>query len=191
MTFRHFATAEALVLVIMAASAGWSQESRGTILGRLTDTSGAVVPAGSLQVTNVATGVTLKGVTNEEGNYYFPFLIPGLYRISAEKAGSRAGKAEFTLDGPSNTIHDQARGSIAAAWAPPSDTVAEFKIQTAVFDATTGQTEGGVVNISLKSGTNKLHGSAYWGKQTPSMNANTWFSNLNGQPRGDFKYNRF
>jgi hypothetical protein len=85
-------------------------------------------------------------------------------------AGSRAGKSEFTLDGASNTIHDQARGSVAAAWAPPSDTVAEFKVQTAVFDATTGQTEGGVVNISLKSGTNKLHGSAYWGKQTPSMN---------------------
>src|SRR4029077_11576488 len=105
-------------------------------------------------------------------------------------AGPRAGKAEFTLDGASNTIHDQARGSIAAAWAPPSDTVAEFKIQTAAFDVTTGQTEGGVVNISLKSGTNKLHGSAYWGKQTPSMNANTWFSNLNGQPRGDFSYYR-
>ena len=276
--------------VWMAAPPAWSQESRGTILGRVTDASGSVVPGGIIQVTNVATGVTLKGVTNEEGNYYVPFLIPGIYRISAEKlgfkravrdqielnvnarlelnltlevgavadtitvtgeaplldttngsvgrvidsretrelplnhgnpynlirlsggvnftdesqkdqpwqtlntnyamAGSRAGKAEFTLDGASNTIHDQARGSIAAAWAPPSDTVAEFKIQTAVFDATTGQTEGGVVNISLKSGTNKLHGSAYWGKQTPSMNANTWFSNLNGQPRGDFKYNR-
>ena len=46
------------------------------------------------------------------------------------------------------------------------------------------------MNISLKSGTNKLHGSAYWGKQTPSMNANTWFANLNGQPRGDFNYYR-
>jgi hypothetical protein len=279
-----------LLFMLTSAQPGWSQDSRGTILGRVTDSSGSIVPGSSIQVTNLATGVAIRGLTNDEGNYYVPFLIPGIYRISAEKsgfkrvvrdqielnvnarlelnltlevgavaetitvtgeaplldttngsvgrvidsketrelplnhgnpynlirlsggvnftdeaqkdqpwqtlntnyamAGSRAGKAEFTLDGASNTIHDQARGSIAAAWAPPSDTVAEFKIQTAVFDATTGQTEGGVVNISLKSGTNKLHGSAYWGKQTPSMNANTWFSNLNGQPRGDFKYNR-
>jgi len=290
MTYRHFSIAAVLIAALMATTAVWSQESRGTILGRVTDTSGSVVPESNIQATNLATNVTLKGVTNQEGNYYFPFLIPGLYRITAEKsgfkrvvrdaielnvnarlelnltlevgavadtitvmgeaplldttngsvgrvidsretrelplnhgnpfnlirlsggvnftdeaqkdqpwqtlntnyamAGSRAGKAEFTLDGASNTIHDQARGSVAAAWAPPSDTVAEFKIQTAVFDVTTGQTEGGVINISLKSGTNKPHGSFYWGKQTPSMNANTWFSNLNGQPRGDFKYNR-
>ncbi|MEO8368398.1 MAG: carboxypeptidase-like regulatory domain-containing protein [Candidatus Solibacter sp.] len=290
MPSRRIAVLGAAVLTLLIASPGRSQESRGTILGRLTDNSGAVVPGGAIQVTNIATGVTLKSATNEEGNYYVPFLIPGLYRITAEKpgfkravrdqielnvnarlemnltlevgaaaetitvtgeaplldttngsvgrvidgretrelplnhgnpfnlirlsggvnftdesqkdqpwqtlntnyamAGSRAGKAEITLDGASNTIHDQARGSIAAAWAPPSDIVAEFKIQTAAFDASTGQTEGGVVNISLKSGTNKLHGSAYWGKQATWMNANTWFANLNGQPRGDFKYNR-
>src|SRR5262245_51584862 len=71
----------------MAALPGWPQESRGTILGRLTDSSGSIVPGGSLQVTNLATGITLKGVANEEGNYYFPFLIPGIYRISAEKTG--------------------------------------------------------------------------------------------------------
>src|SRR5262249_32944969 len=65
-----------------------------------------------------------------------------------------------------------------------------FKIQTAAFDVTTGQTEGGVVNISLKSGTNQPHGSFYWGNQATWMNANTWFANLNGQKRGDFNYNR-
>jgi len=64
-------------------------------------------------------------------------------------------------------------------------------VQTATFDVTTGQTEGGVINISLKSGTNKLHGAGYWASRPPSMNANLWFSNLSGQPRGDFKYNRF
>jgi hypothetical protein len=85
--------------MLMVALPGWSQDSRGTILGRLTDASGAIVPAGSLQVTNVATGITLKGVTNEEGNYYFPFLIPGIYRISAEKTGfKRAVRDEIELN---------------------------------------------------------------------------------------------
>ncbi len=53
----------------------------------------------------------------------------------------------------------------------------EYKVQTASFDATTGATQGGVVNVSLKSGTNQLHGTAYWGKETTSMNANLFFSN--------------
>ena len=89
MTQRRFATvAGALLLALMAASAAWSQESRGTILGRLTDTSGSVVPDGNIQVTNLATGVTLKGVTNEEGNYYFPFLIPGCTGSPPRSPGS-------------------------------------------------------------------------------------------------------
>ena len=47
----------------------------------------------------VATGVTLKGASNEEGNYYFPFLIPGMYRISAEKTGfKRAVRDQIELN---------------------------------------------------------------------------------------------
>ena len=45
---------------------------------------------GVIQVTNLATGITLKGVIQQEGNYYFPFLIPGIYRISVEKPGFQA-----------------------------------------------------------------------------------------------------
>jgi hypothetical protein len=234
-----------LLAMLMTTATGWSQESRGTILGRVTDSSGSVVPAASVQAANLATCITLSGQTNAEGNYFFPLLNPGQCRVTAEKtgfkrivrdgievnvnarlelnlaleidamtesvtvtdeaqkdqpwqtlntnyamAGSRAGKGEFTLDGTSNTIHDQARGSVTAARAPPSDTVAEFKIQTAAFNVTTGQTKGGVVNISLKSGTNNLHASFYWVKQSPWMNANTWFFNINRQPRGDFTYDR-
>src|ERR1700737_2602940 len=74
-------------VLFLGALPAWSQDSRGTILGRLTDSSGSVVPGGIITVTNRATGVTLKGASNEEGNYYFPFLIPGMYRISAEKTG--------------------------------------------------------------------------------------------------------
>lgn len=49
-----------------------------------------------MQVTNVATAVTLKGVTNEEG---IPFLTPGIYRISAEKLGfKRAVRDQIELN---------------------------------------------------------------------------------------------
>src|ERR1035441_8637220 len=105
-------------------------------------------------------------------------------------AGERGALNEFTLDGTSNTLHDSARGSVAEAWTPPGDAVAEYKVQTASFDATTGATQGGVVNVSLKSGTNQLHGTVYWGKETTSMNANLFFSNLNNIPIEGLKYNR-
>jgi hypothetical protein len=53
------------------------------------------------------------------------------------------------------------------------------------FDVSTGQTEGGVVNVSLKSGTNRLHGSAFFSKETAAMDANSFFANAAGQPRAN------
>src|SRR5208282_2390283 len=76
-----------LLLVVAAAELAWSQESRGTILGRITDASGSVVPGANVQVANKATGVTVPGSSNEDGNYFFPYLIPGVYQITVEKAG--------------------------------------------------------------------------------------------------------
>ena len=98
-------------------------------------------------------------------------------------AGSPSNRNEYTLDGASNTDHDEARGTVAQAWSAASDVVAEFKVQTSAFDVSTGQTEGGVVNVVLKSGTNQLHGSAYIGKEITQGDANLFFSNASGQPR--------
>src|SRR6266508_1311604 len=64
-----------------------AQESRATVIGRVIDSSGAVVPGVSLTFTNVDTGVVVKTVTNNEGNYFSSFLIPGNYRIVGEKSG--------------------------------------------------------------------------------------------------------
>src|SRR5207249_11731304 len=61
--------------------------SRASVVGRVTDTTGAVIPAASVSFTNVDTGVTVRTVTNGEGNYLSSFLIPGTYRIVAEKSG--------------------------------------------------------------------------------------------------------
>ena len=48
---------------------------------------------------------------------------------------------------------------MTASYVPPTDIVQEFKVQTTTFDAQFGQTQGGVTNISIKSGTNNFHGS--------------------------------
>ena len=77
--------------VLFAASlslpAAWSQESRASVIGRVTDASGAVVPAAAISFTNIDTGVTVRTQSNGEGNYFSSFLIPGNYRIEVEKTG--------------------------------------------------------------------------------------------------------
>ncbi len=103
--------------------------------------------------------------------------------------GTRANTSDITLDGTSNSAGSN--GSVTASYVPPVNAVGEFKVQTTPFDAKVGQSSGGVVNISLKSGTNKLHGAAYWSKMSPSMMANDFFANRAGLPRGEFLYDRW
>src|SRR5262245_36477047 len=64
-----------------------AQESRGTILGRVTDASGAVLPGVAVKVTGLATNVTVSAITNSSGSFNVPFLLPGEYRVTAEITG--------------------------------------------------------------------------------------------------------
>ncbi len=104
--------------------------------------------------------------------------------------GTRANRSDVTIDGAPSTATAGA-GEVISSYVPPADIVAEFKVQTATFDASFGQTEGGVTNISIKSGTNALHGSAYYTKMVPGLFANDFFANANRIPRSDFSYNRW
>ena len=110
--------------------------------------------------------------------------------VGYSMSGSIANTTDITLDGVSNTSRSGA-GQIAAGYVPPADAIGEMRIETSSFDARAGQTSGGVVNISLRSGTNKLRGNFTFTKMRPEWMANTWFGNRNGTPRGDFDYNRW
>ncbi len=71
----------------IAASALWSQEFRGTLMGRVLDAQDAVVPNVKIQLTEVSTGAKYDTVSSTEGLYSVPFLAPGLYRVTAETTG--------------------------------------------------------------------------------------------------------
>jgi hypothetical protein len=74
---------------------------------------------------------------------------------------------------------------------PPADLVQEFKVQTATFDASTGNTEGGVTNLIIKSGTNMLRGTVYVAKTPKNLFANDFSANANNIPLAPFDYNRY
>ncbi len=75
--------------VLAFALAAWGQEFRGAILGRITDASGAVVPAAGIKVTNEETNVSVETKSNEEGSYTVPYLLPGRYKVSVVATGFR------------------------------------------------------------------------------------------------------
>jgi hypothetical protein len=64
-----------------------AQAVTGTILGSVTDTSGAAVPGTTVTLTNAGTGLVRVVVTDSNGEYTVPSLPTGLYRLAAELPG--------------------------------------------------------------------------------------------------------
>src|SRR6267142_2500587 len=59
----------------------------GSIVGTITDATGAAVANAKVRVTNIATNISKEITTNETGNYTVPYLRPGVYRVTVEAVG--------------------------------------------------------------------------------------------------------
>ncbi len=77
------------------------------------------------------------------------------------------------------------------AFVPPAGAVQEFKVETATFDAQQGHTAGATVNVTLKSGTNRVRGDAYYHYRDEALSANDFFLERAGRPKDDTGYKRF
>lgn len=252
---------------------GWSQE-KATIVGTVTDPSGALMPGVKIVVTNTATGVARTVETNEAGSYGAPGLVPGTYEIRAEAAGfktySRPGivlnvrdmvrvdipmevgeitqsvtvsEAIVKVQTESGEVSDLISGSqitqlsmnsrnffaLAAltpgvssdlpdfnlpipvgsnstirfngnrnehnVWMidggenydrgcggcvtvmPSMDALAEFKVMTSNYGADFGIASGGTINMMLKSGTQRFHGTVYEFLRNDAVDAVNYFTN--------------
>jgi hypothetical protein len=262
----------AAILLAMTLPA-LGQEARGTILGRVTDPQGGVVPGASIMITNTATNSTSRTITNETGYYQVPLLDVGKYTVTVEAPGfkksvlgpvelsvgtrlemnaqlsignltdvvnvsAEASMLETTtasggrvidtrqmIDLPYSDMNPFALTGLAAGmqwtgqpeyrrpfdnggtsafntaggvgqneyaidaatvvgtgrrvgFVPPSDAIAEFKMETANFDASVGHTSGATVNVVTKSGTNEFHGSFYDQHWQQRWNATQHFTRL-------------
>ncbi len=280
-------------VIFLLATLGLAQEFRATLLGSVTDPSGAGVPGAKVIAVNIETSVRSSTETDGEGNYLLAFLAPGRYRLRVEHSGFMAherspielrvsdrvrvdvqlavgvatqsvtvteplplletesanlgrvysarqftdlplshgtpyvvlyltpgvttssgpeayahpagaqihtavaniqgapmGSTDFTMDGVPNTQNAVTSWGQGANQSPPADIVTEIKIETA-FDASVGHTSGTIVNVNTKSGTNEVHGSAYYNTRRPEWNANSFFNNRSGLPRPVFDYRRW
>jgi hypothetical protein len=273
----------ALSLLPLAAAA---QDYRATVVGRVTDSSGAAVPGAQVRAINLDTAAASTAVSSEGGDYVIPALQPGRYRLEVEKQNfKKFVRAEFTLSvqerptldvalepgevsdtvtvtseaplletsnasrgevitgrtlvdlplngrnafalaaltpgvnftarGQASTfLRTTANNGISSAtigggqprsnealldgvpntgsdgliqFVPSVDATQEFKVQTNSFDAEFGRFTGGVINATIKSGTNEIHGSAFEFLRNSALNARDPFARTIPQ----FGYNLF
>ncbi len=94
---------------------------------------------------------------------------PGVTGVSVN--GGRSNTTNFMLDGSQNNDHY----TNVPNPMPNPDALQEFSVQTNSFSAEFGRQSGGIVNAVTKSGTNDLHGSAFWFVRNNAMNSTPYF----------------
>jgi len=95
--------------------------------------------------------------------------------------GQRNSTAEIRVDGALTSAPEQGEGATTNVyWQPSVEIVQEFKVENNSFSSEFGNNGGTVVNIVLKEGGNKFHGSGWWFGQRSALDANEFFRNANG-----------
>ena len=79
-----------LLALVMLSVMSFGQETRSTLTGRVTDSTGAIVPHARIVITNTDTGTKTSLLSNSTGNFTVPFLVPGPYSISVSSPGFRS-----------------------------------------------------------------------------------------------------
>jgi hypothetical protein len=101
--------------------------------------------------------------------------------------GNREQANNFMLDGlDNNQVSDNLVG-----YAPSPEAIQEFNLITNNASAEFGSFQGGIVSVTIKSGTNEFHGSAFEFFRNDVLNANSWSNNFNGIAKPKERWNQF
>ncbi|MGA2048447.1 MAG: TonB-dependent receptor [Terracidiphilus sp.] len=107
--------------------------------------------------------------------------------------GLRPAQNNYLLDGIDNNSNavDFLNGTNFVIL-PPVDAIQEFKVQTADFSAELGRSAGAVLNATIKSGTNSIHGAAWEFFRNDKLDAADWFEDNSTTPvKGKLRLNQF
>jgi hypothetical protein len=173
------------VALLATAAFLFSQDIRtATLIGTVTDSSGAVVADAAVIVTNVDTKVTHRTVTNSEGAYYVPFLIVGNYRLQLEAPGFR----RFEQSGLILNAGETPRVDVTLEVGAVTD---EIKVTAAApLLATDSAVVGGITNAKEIHDTpipqSKPQHFMYYQEGAQANNDGTY--HILGQPEGQMSY---
>ncbi|HUK16899.1 MAG TPA: carboxypeptidase regulatory-like domain-containing protein, partial [Bryobacteraceae bacterium] len=179
-------------------------------LGNIDQTVEVAAEAALLQTESTQVGAALESKTvtdlplgGTRNLTYLARLSPGV--VPAEQGardsanggfaanGVRSnGQNNFLLNGVDNNINTiDFLNQTSYAIGPAIDAVSEVNIQTNGYTAEYGRAAGGVINVTLKSGTNQLHGDVFEYLANKAFDANTWSNDRAGQKIGPFVQNQF
>jgi hypothetical protein len=157
-----------------------------TLLGNILDGKAATELPLSTRNVNQLTLVAAPGI-----------VTPNLFAFQAAQNsfgtgrpyvnGAREQENNFILDGMDNNQPDNNN----VGFAPAPDAVQEFNLITGNAPADFGNYLGGIVSVSLKSGTNNFHGSVYEFARRGGWDANSWTNNANGIARPGLHWDNF
>jgi hypothetical protein len=138
MSLRYVRLAAALMApglagVLLLDGNASAQEFRGTILGRVTDTSGFAIPHVTVVVTNEDTNVASEALTQADGGYTVPFLNPGKYRVEASLTGFK----KFVRSGVMVEVAQHVTVDAKFEIGDVSETV-EVRAEASLLDRTSG-----------------------------------------------------
>jgi hypothetical protein len=102
------------------------------------------------------------------------------------------GENNFLLNGVDNNVNViDFINQTAFVIGPSVEAIGNMQIITNGASAEYGRAAGGVMEVSIKSGTNEVHGTLFEIFQNTVLNANRWENNLTGKDRPPFKQNQF
>jgi hypothetical protein len=180
-------------------------------IGTVTSTVEVNQRAPLLDTGNAAIGTTISGASTRDiplyGRSYFGlvFLAGGVTESAGSgitdnypsgtnfiSNGQRNATAEVRLDGALTSAPEQGEGANTNVYYQPSvEVIQEFKVENNSFSAEFGNNGGTVINVLMKSGGNKFHGSGWWFVQRSGLDANDFFSNAAGLPRPAHRHNQY
>lgn len=102
--------------------------------------------------------------------------------------GNGSNQNLWTVDGVNNMDVGSNRTLLVF---PSIDSIQEFRVERNSFSAEFGQAQGAVVNLVTKGGGNQFHGTLFEFHRADALNANDFFLNRAGQPKGKLKYNNY
>jgi hypothetical protein len=180
---------------VEVATNGVELETQSSELGRVTDAE--MVENLPLVTRNYTQIISLNPGVSQEVNNAGQEGRGGGSEPGSPGGGSMSSNGatyvdnNFEMNGlPVNDIQSSA-GFTAGVPVPNPDTIQEFRVQTALFDATSGRDAGAAVDVITKPGTNDVHGSMFEYFRNEDLNANDWFAKQQGQQRPVLRQNQF
>jgi hypothetical protein len=122
-----------LALMVVCSTLSFGQATSGDLVGKVTDSSGAVVSNSTVEAVNIGTGQSVTTTSNANGEYRFSNLPIGHYKLTAKGNGLTGGYADIRVD-----LNKTATANITAIVGANSTTV-EVVEQAATIDTTTAQ----------------------------------------------------